>query len=69
MKHIYYSLLAFSMISLTACDNYLDKMPDNRTELDTNEKITNLLVSAYPNTHYAAVCEFTSDNTDRKSVV
>lgn len=64
MKHIYYSLLAFSMISLTACDNYLDKMPDNRTELDTNEKITNLLVSAYPNTHYAAVCEFTSDNTD-----
>ncbi len=64
IKHIYYCALAFSMISLTACDSYLDKMPDNRTELDTNDKITNLLVSAYPDTHYAAICEFTSDNTD-----
>jgi len=50
--------------TFSSCDDYLDTMPDNRTELDSEEKIKDLLVSAYPNTHYAAIAEFSSDNTD-----
>ena len=37
-------------------------MPDNRTEIDTPEKITKLLVSAYPDASNAKICEFYSDN-------
>lgn len=59
-----YILLLMASASFVACDDYLDKMPDNRTELDTDSKITDMLVSAYPATNYAAICEFTSDNTD-----
>jgi tetratricopeptide (TPR) repeat protein len=65
LKYIYYSIALLALSTSTiSCDDYLDKMPDNRTELDTQEKITDLLVSAYPTTHYAAISEFTSDNTD-----
>ena len=49
---------------LASCDDYLDKLPDNRTEVDSGDKIRDLLVSAYPTTHYAAICELMSDNTD-----
>ena len=32
----------------TACSSFLDELPDNRTELDTEQSIANILVSAYP---------------------
>ncbi|MDR3219936.1 MAG: RagB/SusD family nutrient uptake outer membrane protein, partial [Dysgonamonadaceae bacterium] len=48
----------------TACDDYLDVMPDSRTELDTDEKIANLLVSAYPTHNFVYMSEMSSDNTD-----
>ena len=51
--------------ALTACDKYLDAMPDNRTELDNEEKITQLLVSAYPEATFAELAELSSDNTDQ----
>ena len=50
---------------LASCDNYLDVLPDNRAALDSEEKITDLLVSAYPETTYFMLCELYSDNTDR----
>lgn len=50
--------------SFTSCDSYLDEMPDNRTELDSKDKITKLLVSAYPTTTFAELAELSSDNTD-----
>ena len=34
-------------MTLTSCDDFLDKMPDNRTEINSAEKVTKLLVSAY----------------------
>lgn len=64
MKRIYNIIIFVAAMGLVSCDGYLDKMPDNRTELDTDDKITELLVSAYPNTHFAAISEFWSDNTD-----
>lgn len=52
---------AFCFVS---CDKFLDVMPDNRTELNTQEKIRALLVSAYPETDYMLLTEFSSDNVD-----
>lgn len=56
--------LAMSAMALTACDKFLDVMPDNRTEIDTQEKVQKLLVSAYPETDYMLITEFMSDNVD-----
>ena len=49
-------------VALSSCDDFLDEMPDNRTELDTEAKITRMLVSAYPETNYALLAEMSSDN-------
>lgn len=65
----YYILAASIVLGMTSCDDYLDKMPDNRTELDETSKIQDMLVSCYPTTHYAAIAEFESDNTDHMDVL
>ena len=61
MKKIQYILC---LLALAGCDKFLDKMPDNRAEIDTQQKIQALLVSAYPPTDYMLVTEFMSDNVD-----
>lgn len=40
------SSLAFAL-ALVSCGDFLDKNPDLRTTLDSEEKIANILVSAY----------------------
>ena len=40
------SLLAAGLL-LSSCNSFLDKLPDDRTELDNEKKITDVLVSAY----------------------
>lgn len=47
---------------LTACNDYLDKLPDDRAELDTEAKVTSLLVSAYPSVNNHVMMELSSDN-------
>ncbi|MFR7877567.1 MAG: hypothetical protein ACLU4J_14855 [Butyricimonas paravirosa] len=49
-----YKILTVGMFALlaTACNSFLDVVPDNRTELDSPEAIKELLVSAYPKAHY-----------------
>lgn len=47
-----------------SCDDFLDTVPDNRSDLDTEENITNMLVSVYPTTHYNIISELSSDNVD-----
>lgn len=54
---------------LTGCNDFLDKMPDNRTTLDSEEKIKSLLVSAYPYKEFAWVNELSSDNSDDVGVL
>ena len=51
-------------LGLTACDDFLDKLPDNRTEANTEEKIQKLLVAAYPTHDHMLVTEYSSDNVD-----
>jgi hypothetical protein len=63
MKKIYIAF-AVSVLALSSCDHYLDKLPDNRTEINTVEKVGKLLVSAYPDRCYARMAELASDDID-----
>jgi len=62
-KYIGLSIMALSM-GLTSCNDWLDKLPDNRMELSKPSDISDLLVSAYPTRHPAYLLEMYSDNTD-----
>jgi hypothetical protein len=46
----------------TSCTDFLSTSPDNRTQLNTPEKITQLLVSAYSTANYSTLAELSSDN-------
>lgn len=68
MKIYIYTALTFfvGILLLTSCDDFLSELPDNRTEIDTPEKVTKLLVSAYSKALPILVHEQMSDNvTDR----
>lgn len=54
------------LLILTACNDYLDQIPDNRTELNNVETIKELLTTAYPLASYYGFCEVMSDNAGDK---
>ncbi|RRD01923.1 RagB/SusD family nutrient uptake outer membrane protein [Prevotella sp. OH937_COT-195] len=62
MKFKYLFLAAAALLAFSSCDDYLDKLPDDRAELTTEEKITQLLVSAYPTCNISLIGETSSDN-------
>ncbi len=67
MKRIlnrYCALLFLGAITLVSCDDFLDEMPDNRAEINSESKVEKLLVSAYPENSYIMVTETSSDNVD-----
>ncbi len=55
------SLLSFALLT-TSCDDYLSTMPDNRTQLNNEDKIAQMLVSAYSIANIATLAELSSDN-------
>ncbi len=55
---------ALAALGAVSCDKYLDVTPDNRAELKNGDDISNLLVSAYPQTAPCEIGEMSSDNTD-----
>lgn len=55
-------LVAIALGSLSSCDSFLDTMPDQRTDVDTSDKVRDLLLSAYPTLHPTLMFEFMSDN-------
>ena len=61
---LYTTLISALCLGTTSCSDFLDEMPDNRTELTTEESITKVLVSAYPMTTNCHIGEFYSDNID-----
>lgn len=63
-KHIIISLSMLAAMAFAGCDNFLDHMPDNRTEIDTEEKVIALLTSAYPENTYIVLTEMSCDNED-----
>ena len=58
--------LTFSLLVLiglsSSCDDFLSEIPDNRTQLDSPEKISEILVNAYPTGNYMEFAETMSDN-------
>lgn len=62
-KHnIILTVLSGSLLLFGGCNDFLDTVPDNRTELDTDAKISSVLVSAYPNYLPVAIAEISGDN-------
>lgn len=62
MKKIVTAFMAFALCAGTVgCNDYLDTMPDNRTQIDNLEKVEALLVSAYPFRSFAAIIEASCD--------
>ena len=59
--NILYSAITAAFM-LSSCSDFLDTMPDNRAEIDTEAKITSLLVSAYPTAYPIMMAEMASDN-------
>lgn len=55
-------IFAIGILTLSSCDDFLDKMPDARAEIDTEDKVTKLLVSAYANCNGIVMEEMSSDN-------
>jgi hypothetical protein len=62
IKYIKITTAFLLLISLSSCDDFLSEIPDNRTQIDTPEKISELLVYAYPLASYMDLAETMSDN-------
>jgi len=62
-KYILNSIaLLLVVLGNVSCSDFLDTMPDNRTTLNSEKKISQLLVSAYPNANISVLAELSSDN-------
>lgn len=62
-RHTLYIILsALAMLGLTACGDYLDKVPDDRATIDSQSKVDQFLVSAYANHMPWLIMEMASDN-------
>lgn len=70
MKHIFNNILAVALLAtvFVSC-NGLDELPDNRTMMDSPEKLTSLMTSAYPQSSHAVLCEYSGDNMLDDNVV
>lgn len=59
----YIALSLFSAVfALSSCSDFLDTEPDQRVDIDSEDKVVKLLVSAYPAGNYALLSELSSDN-------
>lgn len=68
-KFVTYTLLLLSSVGLAGCADYLGTAPDLRAEIDTPEKVAELLTSAYPSANYIPFLEAMSDNAGDKGPV
>lgn len=59
-------ILFITAASFTSCNKYLDTNPDMRTEINTVEKLAQLVGTAYPQYDYLAMAEMYSDNVSDK---
>lgn len=62
IKYIGATVILTGTLLFTGCKKYLDHLPDQRTELNSPEKLSELLVSAYPSGNYITFMESMSDN-------
>lgn len=55
------AVVALALIA-SSCNDFLDTVPDDRTEIDAPDKVTKILVSAYPAVSPIYLAELSSDN-------
>ncbi|MDQ8053023.1 MAG: RagB/SusD family nutrient uptake outer membrane protein [Pedobacter sp.] len=60
-KFSIYLFIAVASLS-TGCKKYLEQAPDQRSTLNSPEKVAELLVTAYPRANYVMLAESMSDN-------
>ncbi|UAY56386.1 RagB/SusD family nutrient uptake outer membrane protein [Arachidicoccus terrestris] len=65
LRFVYTGLLA-TTFTILSCNKFLDKLPDNRTSLNSVDKVAELLTTAYPSASYIPFLEAMSDNADDK---
>ncbi len=61
-----YLLPAIALL-FTGCNKFLDKEPDNRTNITTAAQLSQLLTTAYPKGNYILFCESMSDNSQDRN--
>lgn len=66
MKKATYYISCLLLVTTASCNKYLEKEPDNRAQLNTPQKVSLLLTSAYPQANYMAFTESISDNVADK---
>lgn len=71
MKHYIKYMLALPalMLAMVSCSDFLDETPDNRTEIDSAQKVKLLLTSAYPVSSPAVICELSADTYEDNNVL
>ena len=69
MKKLSILSLAAGMLALASCDSYLDKLPDDRAEVNSLDKAKKFLVSAYPNHSPNFVFFISGDNVSDNGVL
>lgn len=64
MKLNKYTTLVLSLAAMlfASCSDFLDHVPDERTEIDTEDKVMKLLISAYPDGNPSWAAELNTDN-------
>lgn len=62
------TFISMLVIGVSGCSDYLEHLPDQRTELNTPEKISEIVASAYPQANYITFLEAMSDNAEDKSI-
>ncbi len=62
MKIQFKYICLLSFLLFVSCNDFLDTVPDNRTDINTESKIGEVLVNAYPRASYFSFCELMSDN-------
>ncbi len=61
-RTIIYIFLICGLCLTAGCNDFLDTVPDSRTEINTSAKFISLVASAYPQGNYGAVLSAREDN-------
>lgn len=62
IKSLLYMAVAAAAVSLPSCNDFLDKLPDNRVDPSTPDQLLLMLVDGYSTGNYAKYCELSGDN-------
>lgn len=62
MKYIKTLFMGLLAITAASCSDFLDHTPDERTEIDTEDKVISLLIASYPDAAPCWLGEISSDN-------